>query len=136
MKLALIKTRKLKDPHLRKLRESLRTILLIALKLEQKRLRFTKLIYTERRSRRGLTPSQAKRCKSLNMTSTKLAHAKKFTPLCCTYGVHCRSKLKSGIIDSTDLDLIWIPYRLCWMCLPCYFDIYLKTENITPILGS
>ena len=136
MRLTLIKTRKLKDPHLRNLRESLRTILMIAYKLEQKRLIDTMLIYTDKRVHQGLTPSQSKRSKALNRTSTNLAHAKRFTPLCCTFGVNCRSFLKSGVLDSADLDLVWIPNGLHWMCLPCYFDIHLQSEHITPVLGS
>ena len=133
MRMGIIKLRKLRDSHLRKLRGNLRTILLTALKLEQERLIDKMLIYTEQHARRGLTHSQKKRYRDLNMKSGMLNHAERLTPLCCAYGVNCCSFLESGVFNSTDLDLVWVPNRLHWMCLPCYFNIYLKVEKVIPI---
>lgn len=114
----------LKDPKLRKIRENLRTILMLAYNDESKRLSQLTFLYLEKNI---LTPSQEKRETQLIKMNNNLMRVYNNSILQCRLGAACnsyREAVENGAIDPierpVDLDMGWLPQYGSWYCKKDY----------------
>ncbi len=110
----------LKNPHLRQIRNNLRTVLKLAINEELDRLGKFKRLYILKKK---LTPSQKKRWQCLSEKWNSLYHRYRQSTLQCACGAACsafQEAKKHGFNPQDrpiDLDLVWIPWLEEWICI-------------------
>jgi len=129
MKSLKIKKVILKNPHLRRLRKNLRIVLRLAIQDKIRRLGKLEDLYLEKSKLRKLTPSQKKRQSQIIQLGDRLMRLERKSCITCNENFCVFHKDRPGKSTwfehrSTDLDLVWIPWREKWVCLDCYEEYY------------
>ncbi len=144
MKSLKIKKVVLKDPHLRRLRSSLRILLRLAVKKKNRKLDKLEDLYLQKEK---LTPSQRNRKNEISKLKNKLMYLSERSSCITCNEPYCVSHKdrpdRVTLFDkftwfehrSTNLDLVWVPWVKRWVCLQC-FNYYYKNMTLNDFIDS
>ena len=111
---------------MKRVRDNLRVILKLAIKVELDRLRNLRGLYFDKDIKSGLTPSQRRRYDYIGGEYRALSERFAESTLQCGSGAACYSfqeAKKQGFNPQdrpTDLDLVWVPWLEKWFCIKCF----------------
>lgn len=119
-----------KSTKLRLLRKNLRTVIKLALDHKRKLLLQLERIYTEKRIKKGLTPSQQNRERAISILSRDLRLAYEGSMLRCFLAGGCMSQKNESYIEkSLDVDMVWNPLDKAWICINCYVYYFITDKK-------
>lgn len=120
----------IKGTKLRLLRKNLRTVIKLALDDKRKLLLQLDRIYTEKRIKKGLTPSQQNRYRIISIQNRDLRLAYDSSILRCFMGGGCMSRKDESYIDkSLNEDMVWNPLDKAWICVNCYVYYFITDKK-------
>jgi len=121
----------IKSPILRRIRTSLRIILVNAVHDELKRLNKLRDLYRQQHQNGKIVPSQRKREGYIVQESNKLLQAWTYSLLSCGQGAACISIKENKLspdIATLGEDMVWNLVFKRWNCIKCY-NTFFRTNN-------